>query len=115
MPDQVLVRDRFLRDSLPLRLGGIAADLARAGACSRNPANGEVIFNLIDESKWFIEWTAEDLDIDTASILIELQVQLARWQIGWERRWNDPQQRAEIGAQAKEWSDRLLDLSGLVT
>src|SRR5258708_6960230 len=99
-------RDRFLRDTLPVRLGGIAANLARVGSCSRNLANSPVVSSLINESKWFIEWTAADFlpdDVETASELVDLQRQLVRWQSGWDARWNDPVQRGEMAATAREW------------
>src|SRR5437763_379975 len=115
--DLSAIRERFLRDSLPVRLGGIAANMARVRSFSKYEANSGAVSRLIDESKWFIEWTAADFlpgEVDTAAQLVELQIQLAQWQNGWDRRWNDPDQRAQVAARSKEWSDRVLAMSGLL-
>ncbi len=113
--DQTARQERYLRDNLPVRLGGLAANLRRIGSFSQHPANGEVVASLVDESKYFIEWTAADAELETAAQLVELQVQLALWQRNWSRIWADPNQRRQIGEQSQAWSDRVLDLSGLLS
>ena len=90
------LRERYLRDNLPVRLGGLAANLRRIGSFTRHPANGAAVASLVDESKYFIEWTAGEVEVETAAQLVELQVQLARWQRNWDGIWADPDQRAEI-------------------
>ncbi|TXT23563.1 MAG: hypothetical protein FD131_5196 [Rhodocyclaceae bacterium] len=50
------VRQRFLRDPLPIRLGGLAADLARIASFSENPANRHAVASLLEEGKYFAEW-----------------------------------------------------------
>ena len=112
--DRTALRERYLRDNLPVRLGGLAANLRRIGSFSQHPANGEAVASLVDESKHFIEWTAGDAEVETAAQLVELQVQLARWQRNWDRIWADPDQRRQVGEQSHLWSDRVLDLSGLL-
>lgn len=117
MVEMPSTRDRFLRDGLPVRLGGIAANLARVSSYSRHDAGIATVSNLINESKWFIEWTAADFlpdDVEAAAQLVDLQRQLTRWQRNWEAKWNDPEQRAEIAAVSREWSDRLMEMSGLL-
>ncbi len=108
------VRERYLRDPLPIRLGGLAANLRRIASFAQHPANGQAVESLLDESKHFIEWTAREAEIETAAQLVEIQIQLARWQRNWERIWADPQQRQEVGHQSQGWSDRVLRLSGLL-
>ena len=81
---------------------------------SKNIAHSDLVVSLIDESKRFIEWTANDADIDTAGELVELQIQLALWQLRWTKIWADPAQRMEVAAQAQIWSDRILERSGLL-
>lgn len=105
---------RYLRDELPIRLGEIASNLARIKTLSKNIAHSDTVVSLIDESKIFIEWTANDADIDTAGELVELQIQLALWQLRWTKIWADPAQRMEVAAQAQIWSDRILERSGLL-
>jgi hypothetical protein len=114
MPDWTAIRERYLRDKLPVRLGGLAANLARANSFSRNPVNREVVNSLLEESKWFIEWTAGEAEVGTAAQLVELQIQLALWQLDWEHIWTDQAQRVRVAEQCRLWSDRILSLSGVL-
>jgi hypothetical protein len=114
MRDFSAIRERYLRDAMPIRLGGIATNLARITSFSRHDANREVVERMIDESKWFIEWTAPETDIDTASILVELQLQLAQWQAHWIHIWEEMEQRQAVMEQSGAWSQRILEMSGLL-
>ncbi len=107
-------RERYLQDALPIRLGGLAANLARVSSCVKNPANREVVKSLIEESKYFIEWTAKETNAETAFELVNLQVQLSLLQIDWENDWQSENKRYEIGLQAKDWSKSVLQSSGLI-
>jgi hypothetical protein len=69
---------------------------------------------LLEESKFFIEWTALDAGLDLQAELVELQVELARWQQSWSKIWADSVQRTAIVEQASDWSKRLLEMSGLL-
>ena len=105
-----VVRERFLRDSLPIRLGGLAADLARVASFSANPANRQAVASLLEESKYFAEWSASDAPLETQAVLAELQVMLAVW----ERRWLKGVAVPTLQAEAEEQSAALLSLAGLV-
>jgi len=109
-----MVRERYLRDALPIRLGGLAANLRRIRSFTQHAANRVAVEGLLDESKYFIEWTAAETEVATAAELVELQVQLARWQRNLARIWADPEQRQQVSEQSRVWSDRVLDLSGLL-
>ena len=115
MKDFASTRQRYLRDPLPVRLGGLAADLARIGSASVNPANGRVVQVLIEEARRFIEWTAEALDAEAAGELIDLQLALTLWLRVWEAAQAQPAQRALLAHEATCWSERVLALSGLTT
>lgn len=104
----------YLRDGLPIRLGNLASNLANIKNLSQRATASNVAVSLVEESKIFIEWTASDADIDTAGELVELQIQLALWQLRWTKIWADPAQRMEVAAQAQIWSDRILERSGLL-
>jgi len=112
--DSNLIRERYLSDVLSMRLGGLAADLARVDTFSKNPKNCEAVDGLLEESKYFIEWTAAEAEADVAAALVELQVQLALWQQRWPAIWPDDVQRSEVAAQARDWSDKVLQFSGLL-
>ncbi len=114
MKDYTVIQVRYMRDELPIRLGGLAANLRRVQSFTKNDANRDVVESLLDESKHFIEWTAAEADIDQAAELVERQIRLACWQYKWHDIWNDPVRRHEVAEQAGRWSDRVLDLSGLM-
>jgi hypothetical protein len=114
MKDWTPIRERYLRDSIPVRLGGLAANLRRIKSFAAQETGHDAVVSLIEESKFFIEWTARDTQIDTASQLVELQVQLARWQYTWPRIWPDPERRQQVAEQSLAWSERVLALSGLL-
>ena len=114
MRDWTAIRERYLRDSLPIRLGGLAANLSRIKSFAAHEASREAVESLIDESKFFIEWTAAQAESHTAAELVGLQIQLARWQRNWGGIWADPIQRRQIADQSSIWSKRVLETSGLL-
>jgi hypothetical protein len=115
MKDWTAKREHYLRESVPTRLGELAANLARIRSFSNNDLNRDAVAHLIEESKFFIEWAAINAGIDTAAELVELQVQLARWQLRWSHIWADNSQRRKVAQQAKVWSERVLEMSGLLS
>ena len=112
--DWTTIRERYLRDDVPVRLGGLAANLSRIKSFTNNEKNKSLVESLIDESKHFIEWTAQETDIETAAKLVELQVELALWQIRMNRIWRDSDQRKQISEQSNNWSQQVLIASGLL-
>lgn len=112
--DREMIRERYLRDSVPVRLGGLAANLLRINSFANRETNFAVVESLLDESKHFIEWTAAEVEIEDAAELIELQVQLARWQQNWLVIGNDSARRQQVAKESHSWSDRVLDMSGLL-
>jgi hypothetical protein len=114
MRDWSAIRERYLRDALPVRLGGLAANLARGRSFADHPNHWGVVERLLEESKFFIEWTAPDAGINSQAKLVDLQIQLAHWQHIWKRIWDDPARRAGIAEEPGVWSQRVLEISGLL-
>ena len=108
------IRERYLRDSMPVRLGGLAANLARVRSFSDNPAHRDVVERLLEESSWFIEWVAPDAPIDVQVALLDCQRQLVRWRRGWADAWGDATRRAALAKRAGMWSQQFLAHSGLL-
>lgn len=108
------IKERYLRDPVPVRLGGLAANLARVSSFSKNDANQEAVNNLLEESKHFIEWSAKETAIETAAELVEMQVQLAVWQLKWNDVWSDIEKRNVVAETSASWSKRVLEKSGLL-
>ncbi|MGD1702732.1 MAG: hypothetical protein F6K08_02885 [Okeania sp. SIO1H6] len=109
------LKDRYLRDEIPIRLGNLASNLARIKSRCQSTANQELVENLLKESEFFIEWTAPDTEVEVAAELVDLQIILARWQYNWESIWNDSELRSEVSHKANFWSEKLLNMSGLLT
>ncbi|HMS44151.1 MAG TPA: hypothetical protein PKE69_28245 [Pyrinomonadaceae bacterium] len=108
------IKERYLRDSVSVRLGGLAANLARVKSFSRNIENQAAVFDLFEESKHFIEWTAAETEIETTAELVELQLQIAIWQRAWQKIWNDKESRNSVAASSANWSKKILEKSGLL-
>jgi hypothetical protein len=112
--DWTTIRERFLRDDVSVRLGGLAANLSRIKSFANNEKNKSLVESLIEESKHFIEWTAQETEIETAAKLVELQVELAVWQIRMNHIWLDADQRKQISEKSNNWSQQVLMASGLL-
>ena len=112
--DWAAIQQRYLRDGLTVRLGGLAANLSRIKSFASHDANRDAVESMIDESKYFIEWMAAEVGVDIAAELVELQVQLAGWQHNWASIWTDPTQRQQMSEQLSAWSKRVLEMSGLL-
>jgi hypothetical protein len=115
MNDRAAIRDRYFQDPLSIRLGGLAANLARIKSFAARGGSYGAVESLLDESKFFIEWTAAEADSHVAEQLVLLQVQLARWQYGWDGIWGDPEKRRILSDESSLWSKRVLEMSGLLS
>ena len=114
MTDKEKKRQRFLRDPLERRLGGLSATLARISSSARNSESPIIVENLLDEAKHYIEWTAADTEAETAAELVQMQRLITLWQKSWKTAIQDKTQRILLSTLAKEWSDKALQSSGLV-
>jgi len=114
MKDWTQIQERYMHDELSVRLGGLAANLSRIKSFSMNEAGKDAVESLIDESKMFIEWTAAQAEINTAEKLVEVQVQLALWQLQWGTIWSDVSKRKQVAEQSNLWSKQVLEMSGLL-
>ena len=106
-------RERFLWDPLPVRLAGLAADLARVASSARHPTGAESVAAMLEESQYFIEWTAVESALDVAAELVDIQRLIALWRKAWLETQQYPIQRTLLSVQAKKWSDQVLGYSGL--
>lgn len=114
MKDWDSLKQRYLQDKLAIRLGNLASNLARIKSQSVHEAHYSLIESLLVESKFFIEWTASDADIDVAAELLELQFQLSQWQSQLSQLWTDIDERQKLSQLSGIWSERVLDFSGLL-
>jgi hypothetical protein len=109
------IRERYMQDELPTRLGGLATNLMRIASVANHIGSRQVVDKLLEESKFFIEWTAPDATLDKQTALVELQIKLARWHYGWHRDSADQAKRAHLAQEARTWAERVLEMSDLLT
>jgi hypothetical protein len=103
-----------MRDGLGIRLGGLAANLARLASFSGRMKNHGSVEYLLEESKWFIEWIVPDALPELQAELVELQSQLAVWHRAWQHGMMEGYRLDDMIGHAQVWSDRLLERSGLL-
>lgn len=108
------LRSRYLKDPIPVRLGGLAANLARVASFCKNDAHHKVVSATLQESKWFIEWTAAELNTENSAELVKLQIQIAVWELQSQTKWQNHLWRSELTDKSKQWSFRILQMSGLL-
>jgi hypothetical protein len=113
MIDKEKLRQRYLRDPLPRRLGGLAATLGRISSSARKSTDPAVVVDLLDEARRLIEWTAGETEPEIAAELVRIQTLLTLWHKAWASASQDPQQRLLLSVQAKDWADKAVDFSGL--
>lgn len=114
MKNKQKLHERFMRDPLPRRLGGLSATLGRISSSARQSSDPAQVASLLDEAKHLIEWTAADTDPEIAAELVAMQRLIVLWQKAWVRTETTPEQRTLLSAQAKYWSDQALGFSGLI-
>lgn len=114
MKNKEKLRERFLRDPLPVRLAGLAATLARISSTARHADDPTIVAHHLDEAKHLIEWTAADTTSQIAAELVQIQRLITLWQKAWEHASKNVYQRTLLSVQAKEWADKTLDVSGLL-
>lgn len=100
------IKKRFLKNNSSVRLGCIASNLARVDSFSKMPNNHKVIADLIEESKFFIEWATPEADAKIQPELVETQIKLALWQ--------QLKNRRKISQEAGKIANKILRLSGLL-
>ena len=108
------IKERYMGDDLQVRLGGVAANLARIASFSDNPSHREAVEGLLEESKFFIEWTASEATVEMQAELAQLQVELARWHVRLDEDWSNEKARWDMAVAIKDWSETVLKLSGLL-
>ncbi len=94
---------RFQSEKASIRLGHIASNLARLRTFC-NIAYPEAVESVADETIYFIEWTAAEIEPEYAEELVNIQVQLARWKLKFDSIFFNDSERRNISEQASVWS-----------
>jgi len=108
------LRARYLRDPVPVRLGNLASSLNRLSTSAPQPERDSTAQSMMRECMSFLEWVGPDADAEIQPELVEMQRLLARWSRRWECEPREAGVREELRAFARQQSDRVLQLSGLL-
>jgi hypothetical protein len=104
------VRERFEKMEWPRQLGNLASTLGRVSTRAIIPENDELTRNLLHEAILFVEWSAPHVPENYHLELAILQREL----IAWKRLWPVDSARTILSLEARNRSDRLLQMAGLV-
>ena len=108
MRDLKRMRERYLRDNKPERMGNLASSLLRLSNWVHMGHSDQGTVDLMREIAWFIEWNG---DLALAE-LADMQREICRWRRLWPIEIE--QARAILALRALQMSNRILELSGLV-
>jgi hypothetical protein len=106
MKDLKRMRERFIRDGSPVRMGNLASDLLRLGKWIQTGHNDEAIVDLMRQIAWLMEWSG---DLASAEIA-DMQREICRWR----RVWPVERVRHILALRAFQMSNRILEWSGLL-
>ena len=102
------LKERFDRDPLPVRWGGIASDLLRLSSMAHDGTSDFKTFqDVLNETKLFTEWLAPQVGFKQQETILSLQRELSGISSGFS---ND----RSVEAKARAWSNKVLKISGLV-
>lgn len=106
MRDVGPMRERYLRDAPPIRMGNLASNLLRLSQWVRMRRSDETIVDLMRQIAWLMEWTGDGATEELA----EMQREICRWR----RVWPVESARSILVLRARQMSARVLEMSGLV-
>lgn len=113
MNDLEQIRKRLMREAPKRRLGHLAADLLRIANFIESGSANEAK-PIIRESKWFAEWIAPDVDLETQQLLITAQRYLALKEIQWPFWIKNAKEVHTTASTVRSWSNDFLKQSGLL-
>lgn len=117
-----ITKASYLKCDRPHQLGHLASGLARVRTNIReeDEVGGQIAIAVIEECQHFTEWTITTLntmqdesDLMLAQELLTLGRQLTGWKLHWHD-WQDGVKRLEIATAAEQWSNAILERSGLL-
>ncbi|MCC5611162.1 hypothetical protein LC612_31505 [Nostoc sp. CHAB 5834] len=105
----------FMQDDVTTRLRRLATHLSQIQSLWTQGSSEDLILALVDESRYFIEWTVPDMvkadDIDRACELVDLVRLLTRWLFHWDNIWTDAEQKQSASQEISYWLQRVLEIS----
>ena len=100
------------------QLDSLGLNLIRLQTLTESGTEERVAQHLVRESQFFIEWTVQQLNLETdmalATDLLSLQRLLSRWKLNWPALWSNPSERQQMAAAVQEWYDHLQGQSSAI-
>ena len=106
MRDLNKMHERFIQDGSAVRMGNLASNLLRLSKWIQMKHKDNAIIDLMREIAWFMEWNG-DLALPE---LPDMQREICRWR----RIWPLEPARSILSLRARQMSNRILELSGLM-
>ncbi len=110
MPNWSAIEASFLCQSYEQQLGELAASLARLNSWSQKSASRELVPILLSESLFYLSLIQQETEMNNIE-LNQLQDLLQNWIDFWDKSI----EITDIESVASTWSQRLLEMSGLLT
>ncbi|HLF87538.1 MAG TPA: hypothetical protein VI451_01200 [Anaerolineales bacterium] len=104
------VKERFEKMEWSRQLGNLASTLGRVSTRAIASENDELTKSLLHEAILFIEWSAPHVP---ETYHLELAI-MQRELLAWKRAWPLDPARPILALEARNRSDRLLQMAGLV-
>lgn len=105
----------FLARPASHQLGELAAALSLvASVAAEHPDRPDITQKLLDEPICYAEWLVPEVNTQLQAEIAAIHTSLQEWQRDWLQINANEIQRRTIIKQVREWSERMLDASGLV-
>ncbi|HEX4949545.1 MAG TPA: hypothetical protein VFZ34_22910 [Blastocatellia bacterium] len=105
----------FLKRPMPHQLGELAAALSLlVWFITQHPDRPDLTQIAMDEPSAYAEWLIPQVSSPLQTEITKIYASLQEWQRDWIQINANEVQRRTISKQVREWSDRILDASGLV-
>ncbi|WP_335030240.1 hypothetical protein [Nostoc sp.] len=114
MPNWSAIEASFLHLTQPQQLGELASSLAHLKSWVQSSDCNQVIPVLLHESLLYLSLIQQNSEIYNVE-LNQLQDLLQDWQRNWDNIKEQSSQRVSIADVASNWSERVLNMSGLLS
>jgi hypothetical protein len=104
------LHQRYERLDWSQQLGNLASTLARIASRATDSRHDALVADLLREAAVFIEWSAPHV---SATLLVDLAA-MQRELLAWRRVWPLEPIRPLVALYARNASDRLLGMAGLM-
>jgi hypothetical protein len=108
--DYQILRERFEKMDWPQALGNLASTLARLSTRATSPQYDTLVADSLREAAVIIEWSAPRTP---STFWLELAA-MQRELLAWQRVWPIDSARSLLALHARNQSNRLLQMAGLI-